>query len=195
MASDAAIAAAVAASYALGTFPTAGLVARSHGRDPTREGSGNPGASNVYRLAGRRAAVTVFAGDLLKGSAAAALGWAVGGRWLAVVCGAVSVLGHCFPVTRGFRGGKGVATAAGYVAVVLPGLAALAVATWAVVARTTRKASLASLVTVTVVVGGVIALRGASRETAILVGTAVLIVARHAGNLARLVRGEERSLQ
>lgn len=195
MASDAALAAAVAAAYALGTFPTAALVARAHGRDPTREGSGNPGASNVYRLAGRRAAATVFAGDVLKGSGAAALGWAVDGRSLAVVCGAVAVLGHCFPVTRGFRGGKGVATAAGFVAVVLPILALLAAATWAVVVRTTRKASLASLATIAVVAVGVVVMRGASRETAILVGTALLIVARHAGNLARLVRGEERSLQ
>ena len=196
MASDAVFAvAAVTAAYALGTFPTANLVGRAHGRDPTREGSGNPGASNVYRLAGRRAAVTVFVGDVLKGSAAAALGWAVDGRPLAVLCGAAAVLGHCFPVTRGFRGGKGVATAAGFLAVVVPPAALAAVVTWAVVARTTRKASLASLVTVTVVVVGVVALRGASVETAVLVGTAALIVARHAGNLARLVRGEERSLQ
>ena len=194
MASDAALAAAVAAAYALGTFPTAALVARAHGRDPTREGSGNPGASNVYRLAGRRAAVTVFAGDVLKGSGAAALGWVVDGRALAVVCGAAAVLGHCFPVTRGFRGGKGVATAAGFVAVVLPILALLAAATWAVIVRTTRKASLASLATNAVVAIGVVVMRGASRETAILLGTALLIVARHAGNLARLVRGEERSL-
>ena len=195
MASDAALAAAVAAAYALGTFPTAGLVARAHGRDPTREGSGNPGASNVYRLAGRRAAATVFAGDVVKGSGAAALGWVVDGRELAVVCGAAAVVGHCFPVTRGFRGGKGVATAAGFVAVVLPALALLAAATWTVLARTTRKASLASLVTVTVAVVGAVVMRDMSRETAILVGTALLIVARHAGNLARLVRGEERSLQ
>lgn len=195
MASDAALAAAVTAAYALGTFPTAGLVGRAHGRDATREGSGNPGASNVYRLAGRRAAVTVFTGDVLKGSGAAALGWAVDGRSLAVVCGAAAVLGHCFPVTRGFRGGKGVATAAGFVAVVLPLLAVLAATTWAVLARTTRKASLASVVTVTVAVVGVVVMRGVSRETAILVGTALLIVARHAGNLARLVHGEERSLQ
>src|SRR5688500_13383057 len=179
MASDAALAAAVTAAYALGTFPTAALVARAHGRDPTRAGSGNPGASNVYRLAGRRAAVVVFAGDVLKGSAAAGLGWAVDGRSLAVVCGAVAVLGHCFPVTRGLRGGKGVATAAGYVAVVVPVLAALAVLTWATLARLTRKASLASLVTVAVVVVGVIAMRGLSCETAVLLGTALLIVVRH----------------
>ena len=195
MASDAALAAAVAAAYALGTFPTAALVARAHGRDPTREGSGNPGASNVYRLAGRRAAAAVFAGDVLKGSGAAALGWAVDGRSLAVVCGAAAVLGHCFPVTRGFRGGKGVATAAGFVAVVLPTLALLAAATWVLVARTTRKASLASLATIAVAATAVVVMRGASTETAILLGTALLIVVRHAGNLARLVRGEERSLQ
>ncbi|HEX2039773.1 MAG TPA: glycerol-3-phosphate acyltransferase [Acidimicrobiales bacterium] len=195
MASDAVLAAAVTAAYALGTFPTASLVARAYGRDPTREGSGNPGASNVYRLAGRRAAAAVFVGDALKGSGAAALGWAVDGRSLAAACGAVAVLGHCFPVTRGLRGGKGVATGAGVLAVMLPGLAAAAAVTWAALARLTRKASLASLVAVVLVVVGLFALRGLSRETAVLLGTALLVVARHAGNLARLFRGEERSLQ
>src|SRR5687767_8973239 len=64
----------VVCAYLLGTFPTAVLVARSRGHDVTREGSGNPGATNVYRVAGRRAAVLVFAGDFLKGVLAAAAG-------------------------------------------------------------------------------------------------------------------------
>lgn len=195
MASDAAPVAAVLASYLVGTFPTATLVGRSHGHDPSREGSGNPGASNVYRLAGRRAAALVFAGDFLKGVAAAALGAAAGGRVAALSCGAAAVVGHCYPVTRRFRGGKGVATGAGFVAAVFPVVIAAAVVVWVVVVRATHKASLASLGAVVVSLAGVVALRGLGAETAIVTATALLVVARHAGNLARLMRGEERSVQ
>src|SRR2546421_3853856 len=69
----------VALSYLLGTFPTALIVARLAGYDPTTEGSRNPGASNVYRLAGARAGLAVFLGDAAKGAAAAAIGRAAGG--------------------------------------------------------------------------------------------------------------------
>src|SRR4051794_404859 len=108
----------VALAYFAGTFPTAALATRRTGHDPAQEGSGNPGASNVYRLAGRRAGAIVFGGDLLKGALAALAGLAAGGRALGLACGIAAVIGHIFPVTRRFRGGKGVATAAG-MAVVL----------------------------------------------------------------------------
>ena len=182
-------------SYALGTFPTAALVGRSHGHDPTREGSGNPGATNVYRLAGRRAAALVFAGDFLKGVAAAALGAAAGDRTLALACGAAAVLGHCYPVTRRFRGGKGVATGGGFVTAVFPPTVAAAAVAWIVVVRLTRKASSASLVAVGVTLAGVAILAGVGVDTAIVTAAALLVVARHAGNLARLMRGEERTLR
>src|SRR5919109_613291 len=132
MASDAAV---LLVSYVLGTFPTASLVGRAYGLDPTRQGSGNPGATNVYRLAGRRAAVLVFAGDFLKGVAAVALGAAVGDRTLALAFGAAAVVGHCYPATRRFRGGKGVATGAGLVASVFPGVLAVAAVGWLTVVR------------------------------------------------------------
>jgi glycerol-3-phosphate acyltransferase PlsY len=182
-------------AYAVGMFPTAALVARAHGRDVTREGSGNPGASNVYRLAGKRAGLEVFAGDFLKGVVATAAGLALGGRHLALATGAAAVVGHCFPVTRRFRGGKGVATAAGFVAVIEPLLALVAVALWGLVARTTHKASLASIAVVVVIPVGIVVRRGPSWESLVVIAVALLIVARHAGNLARLIRGEERSLR
>src|SRR5689334_17894800 len=99
-------------AYLAGMFPTARLVGGRTGHDPTHEGSGNPGASNVYRLAGRRAGAMVFLGDFAKGALAAGVGLAVGGRALGLACGAAAVAGHIAPVTRRFRGGKGVATAA-----------------------------------------------------------------------------------
>src|SRR4051812_39921960 len=85
-------------AYLLGTFPTARLVA---GR-AIEGGSGNPGASNAFRVAGARAGALVFAGDVAKGAAAAGTGLALHGRPLAFACGGAAVIVHCFPVTRRF---------------------------------------------------------------------------------------------
>ncbi|HEY8543809.1 MAG TPA: glycerol-3-phosphate acyltransferase [Acidimicrobiales bacterium] len=132
-------AAAVAVAYVLGTLPAAHLAARRHGVDPTAVGSGNPGTTNVLRNVGRTAGLLTLAGDLGKGAAAAGLGWAVDGRTLAVACGAAAVVGHVAPVTRGFRGGKGVATGVGMALATFPLAAAVGIAlfagTWAVLRR------------------------------------------------------------
>jgi acyl phosphate:glycerol-3-phosphate acyltransferase len=185
----------VVASYFLGTFPTALLVGRSRGVDPTLAGSGNPGATNVARTAGRRAGVLTFAGDAAKGAGAAALGWAVGGHGLGVACGLAAVAGHVLPLTRGFRGGKGVATAAGMAVVLFPAAAAVAAVAFglAVVAtRTVSAGSIAGAVTLPVAAAAFGAPGG---EVAALVVCAVLIVARHRDNIARLRRGAERELR
>ena len=84
----------LALSYLLGTFPTALIVARLAGHDPTKEGSGNPGASNVYRLAGAQAGMAVFLGDAAKGAIATGMGRAAGGPRLALACGIAAVVGH-----------------------------------------------------------------------------------------------------
>ena len=98
-------------AWLLGTFPSALLVARAHGRDVTTEGSGNPGATNVTRLLGWRAGAVVLLCDFAKGAIAAGVGLLVGGRPGAYVLGVAAILGHTFPLYR--KGGKGVATAAG----------------------------------------------------------------------------------
>jgi glycerol-3-phosphate acyltransferase PlsY len=184
----------VLGAYVVGSFPTAGLVSERQGHDPSTEGSGNPGATNVYRLMGRRAAALVLVGDLGKGLAAAALGDAVAGRAGLFACGAAAVVGHCFPVGRWRAGGKGVATAAGVCVVAFPAVAAVAAVVWIAIAVATRKASLASLLALTFVpVAAAIAGRPAV-EVAAAVAIAALVVLRHRGNLGRLLRGEERSL-
>ena len=104
----------VVPAYLLGTFPTAIVVGRRVGRDPTAEGSGNPGASNTFRTMGRRAGATVLVGDVAKGALAAALGLLSGNRAVGVAGGLAAVLGHVAPATRRFRGGKGVATGRGH---------------------------------------------------------------------------------
>ena len=104
------------AGYLLGTFPTAALVGRLTGHDPTAEGSGNPGATNVYGTSGRGAGAADPLIDLAKGVIAAGIGLAVGDHTLGVLTGAAAVLGHVVPLTRPTLGGKGVATAAGMAA-------------------------------------------------------------------------------
>jgi glycerol-3-phosphate acyltransferase PlsY len=187
--------ASVAVAYVLGTFPSALLAGGRRGVDPTQSGSGNPGTTNVLRTAGRQAAALTLVGDAGKGAAAAALGWVVGGHGLGLACGIAAVVGHVAPVTRGFRGGKGVATAAGMVAVLYPLLAVVGGMAFVVVLAVTRIVSVASMtavVAVPVVAGVFAAVAGASgREPAELALCAVLVVARHADNIRRLSRGDE----
>lgn len=183
------------AAYLLGTYPTATLVATARGRDVLAEGSGNPGATNVYRIAGARAGVVVLLGDLVKGAAAALLGYATGGRGLALAAGAAAVVGHCFPATRRFRGGKGVASAAGMSIVLFPAVASVLGVIWIVVARALNKASLASVL---VFVGLPVAVAFSGRpatEVAAISAVAALVIARHSRNIARLIKGEERELR
>ena len=185
----------VVPAYLLGTFPTAILVGRSQGRDPTREGSGNPGASNTMRTMGRRAGALVLLGDLGKGAAATGLGWALGGRAVGVACGMAAILGHVVPVTRGFRGGKGVATGAGMALVVLPLPALLLGVLWGSVTKLTGAASAGS---VAVAAGLPVAAAVSGRpigEVAAFAGCGGLVLLRHRDNIDRLRRGEEASLR
>jgi glycerol-3-phosphate acyltransferase PlsY len=181
----------VVPSYLLGTFPTGLLVGRRHGHDPTAEGSGNPGATNVARVAGRGAGVLVLLGDLLKGAIPAAIGVAVGGVTLGLACGAAAVLGHVAPATRQFRGGKGVATASGMVIVCYPALSLVVGAVFVLTALLTRRVSAASLA-MAVALPLILALSGQPGiDVAIAAGVSGCVIARHHANIARLLRGQE----
>jgi glycerol-3-phosphate acyltransferase PlsY len=181
----------VAAGYLLGTFPTAMLIGRLTGHDPSAEGSGNPGATNVYRTSGRAAGAAVLLVDVAKGALAAAIGLLVGDHTLGVVAGSAAAIGHLAPVTRGFRGGKGVATGAGMAAVCYPGLSLLLGLGFALAVVLTRRVSvgsllLALLLPIGVAVGGY---PGIEVLVTALLSAAVII--RHHENIRRLRRGEE----
>ncbi|MDY7101396.1 MAG: glycerol-3-phosphate acyltransferase [Actinomycetota bacterium] len=187
-------AAVVASCYLLGTFPTALVVGRARGLDPTSAGSGNPGASNVYRLAGRRAGLVVALVDVAKGAAAAGLGLALDGRVLGLSCGLAAVVGHILPVTRPGRGGKGVATSAGMALVLWPLVGLAAAVTFGVVARLTRVAAIGSLVACVVVVAGVGVVTTSMTEVAFAAALAILVITRHRANVSRLLRRVEHRL-
>ncbi len=182
----------VVAAYLIGTFPTAQMVGARLGVDPTRSGSGNPGATNVLRTAGRRAGALVFLGDALKGAIPAAAGLAIDGRGLGVACWVAAVLGHVFPLTRRLRGGKGVATAGGGAHVLYPLIGLVLLAVFAVVAVLSRTAAVASIA-IAVLLPILVAVSGSPAwEVVAAVGVSLLVVARHAGNIQRLVHREER---
>jgi acyl phosphate:glycerol-3-phosphate acyltransferase len=180
-------------AWLLGTFPSAQLAARiAGGRDVTREGSGNPGASNVGRLIGWKWGVAVLVADFAKGAIAAGVGLWVDGRPGAFVLGLAAVLGHTLPLYR--KGGKGVATAGGALTVLYPWIALVLAVVWFVVARLMHKASLASLL-IAVAFPVAVAVTGhALWEDLVVAALAVLIIARHGGNIRRLVRHEENDL-
>jgi glycerol-3-phosphate acyltransferase PlsY len=183
----------VPAGYLLGTFPSAVLVARARGVDITKQGSGNPGASNVIRVLGWKAGAVVMLADFAKGAAAAGIGLAAGGRPGAYVVGIAAVVGHTYPFGR--KGGKGVAAAGGMMFVLFP-LEVLALATvWIVISKVTHKASIASLLVIVAFPCTVAVLGYAGWEIAVLATVAVLLVARHAANIRRLVTHEEHDLQ
>jgi glycerol-3-phosphate acyltransferase PlsY len=184
----------VAAAYLLGTFPSASIVARASGVDITTFGSGNPGASNVTRALGWRKGLVVFVLDALKGAVATLIGLWVGGRAGGYVLGAAAILGHIFPVTRRFRGGKGVATGAGALVVLHPVVAAVLAVLWLGVSRLTGKAAVASIAAVVATPIG-LALTGVPAwEFLATLGVCALVAVRHAGNVRRLLRREEPTL-
>lgn len=181
-------------AYLFGTFPSAILIARANGVDISTFGSGNPGASNVTRALGWRVGVWVYVLDAGKGAMAAGLGLLVDGLPMAYWCGAAAVVGHMFPVTRRFRGGKGVATGSGVLLVVQPLLAPLAVGLWWAVTKLTGKAALGSVVAVVLVPVGLVVQRAPAWEFLAVAGVCALIVLKHAPNIVRLIRREEHSL-
>jgi acyl phosphate:glycerol-3-phosphate acyltransferase len=184
-----AVALLVPVAWLLGTFPTAVLVARAKGRDVLREGSGNPGASNVARVVGWRLGAVVLLADFAKGAIATGLGLWVDGRPGAYILGFAAVIGHTFPLYR--KGGKGVAAAGGMLAVLFPLITLGLFVLWVIVARVLHKASLASLL---VTIAFPIAVALASHEVwedVVVSALALLIIARHAPNIRRLLRRQE----
>ena len=183
----------VAGGYLLGSIATAVLVSRALGTaDPRSGGSGNPGATNVLRLAGRRAAALTLAGDVVKGVVPVLAARAVDlppGE--VALVGLAAFLGHLYPVFFGFRGGKGVATALGALLGMEPLLGAGVLATWLVVVGVSRYSSLAALVASVLAPGYAWVLSGHPGVVGAVSVMAALLVWRHRANIRRLLAGEE----
>jgi glycerol-3-phosphate acyltransferase PlsY len=182
-------------SYVLGSMPVAGVVAGTAGHDPTREGSGNPGASNVFRVAGVKAGVVVLLGDVLKGLAPTLMGLAVDGRPLGLAAGLAAMVGHIAPLGRLRRGGKGVATLGGTTLGLYPLGAAALIVVWLLVAAKAKVASVASLVVVGVLPVVVAASSRSWGEVAAVAAASAIVALRHRANIERLMAGQEHQLR
>lgn len=187
--------ASILVGYAFGLFPSASIVAKRAGVDVHHQGSGNPGASNITRLMGWKAGVLVFAMDGAKGVSAAGVGALADGRVGAYICGIAAVVGHIYPATHKFKGGKGVATGAGVILAVAPLVSVVVIGTWFVISRATGKSSLASIVTVALVPIGIAVRGGTAWEVLGIIAVCALIIARHAENIKRLLAGAEHGLK
>ena len=183
-------------SYVLGTFPTAHIVAGLVGHDPTAEGSGNPGATNVYRVAGKKAGAIVLIGDLLKGVAPSLVCLLIDGRTLALAAGMAAVIGHVAPITRKFNGGKGVATLTGLSSVLYPFVTLGAFIIWIPLMKLFKRASLGSIIVVLLLPLGVLIMPETRWYEVIVTGSASAVVtARHHENIKRLFKGEEKAIE
>lgn len=181
-------------SYLLGSISSALILAKRRGVDLRHEGSGNPGATNVARVLGERAGRLVLVFDAGKGALPALLARVALGPddpWTAAT-GAAAALGHCFPVWHGFRGGKGAATAAGVLLVLVPPAGLAAAGTFFALKKLTKRASVGSIGGALVGAGATLALLGPASPRTWMAGALLgLVLVRHADNLGRIVRGEE----
>ena len=183
------------ATYLLGAIPTSYLVVRLiKGQDLRKLGSGNLGATNLFRVLGWRYAIPVGAFDLLKGAVPVLLfaPRVDGSQVTAILLGIAAVIGHVFSVFVGFKGGKGVATGAGVVLGLAPWAFLAALAAWLLVLKVSGYVSLASMVASGVLVPATYLLHPERRDIFwIFAGLAVAIVALHWRNIRRLAAGTE----
>jgi len=185
----------VALGYLAGSVPFAFLLARRRGVDLRRVGSGNIGAANVLRTSGVAHALAAVGLDAAKGAAAVIVAERLtGGPATPVAAGLAAVIGHSYPVWLRFRGGKGVATAAGVFAVLTPAAAALAGAVFVLAIWMTRYISVGSIAAVVTLAVATAATDGPGAVSVGAVIAALIIVHRHRANLGRLVAGTERRI-
>lgn len=196
-------------SYLLGAIPFGYLIAKAKGINIFEKGSGNIGATNVGRWLGKRIGFLVFVLDFLKGALPTFLAGFVPESMqetmiphlFPVMAGLSAFLGHCFPVYLKFRGGKGVATGAGVVTILMPLATLTALVTWFIIVSVTWQVAIASIaapITICAVHIGRTSQPFASSAiliTAFALGITLLIIIRHHSNIRNLLNGQERILK
>ena len=196
----------VLAGYLLGSIPTGFLVAEARGVDIRKVGSGNIGATNVFRYLGKPAGVFVLIVDALKGLLAVIVvaplmaGWfypdanLLEREWFEICAGAAAILGHNYTCWLYFKGGKGIATSAGVLGALVPGPLAIILGVWIIVFALTRYVSLASIcASFTLPFASL--LTGRSLKMIIVTAVmAVLAIYKHKANIKRLIAGTETRL-
>lgn len=180
-------------AYLLGSLSSAILLSKLMGfTDPRTDGSNNPGATNVLRIAGKRAAFFTLLGDGLKGLIPVFMAqWIVGDHLLVALTGFCAFLGHCFPVYFNFRGGKGVATALAVSVAFNWIVGAVIIINWLLFAQVFKISSLAAIISFTALPFLIYWQEASLAITGIFSLMSVILIWRHKGNIQRLLQGNE----
>ena len=190
----------VLAAYLIGSVSFAVVISKLFSLpDPHSYGSGNPGATNVLRTGNKAAAAFTLVGDGAKGWLAVFLAQYFGPQagvepWTLAAVALAAFVGHLFPVFHRFKGGKGVATAAGIMLGIAPWLAAVALGVWLLVALVFRISSMASLAAALTAPIFAFYLLGNDAQAWVFIPIALLLVWRHKGNIQKLLQGSETSI-
>lgn len=181
-------------SYLIGSIPTALILSSRKNIDIRQQGSGNIGATNSFRVLGKKAGFFVAFIDILKGVIPALIAYLYGGDELAVVAAFAVIIGHSFSIFANFKGGKGIATGAGAVMVLNPIAVISGILLFFLLLFLTKYASLSSIIAASSV-----ALLTWVLDDSIVVKVGVTIMVgfvifRHRSNIARLIRGEEKKV-
>ncbi|MEB3186678.1 MAG: glycerol-3-phosphate 1-O-acyltransferase PlsY [bacterium] len=183
---------AILGAYVLGSVPSGVLIARASGRDLLTEGSGNIGATNVWRTLGPVPGLMCFTLDGLKGAIPAASGFGLqGASWWPVLLGLFAILGHVWSIFLRFRGGKAVATGVGVLGALTPGVALGALGTWVLVLAVGRIVSLASVLAAMSLPLWSLLVPVSGPVQVLLWTVAIAIPVLHRGNLNRIRSGTE----
>ena len=184
---------AIIAAYLLGSVPFAMISSTLFGlADPRSYGSGNPGATNVLRSGNKKAALLTLLGDALKGWAAVFVAQKMGVSEVQIGLVALAVfLGHLYPIFLKFKGGKGVATAAGVLLAFDPLLGLAVAVTWLLVAFTSRYSSLAAVLAAVMAPVYAMLMHGAGNAVIVVGLIAMALVGKHWQNIQRLIAGQE----
>jgi len=184
----------VVVAYLLGATPTSYLVGRLCGVDLRREGSGNLGATNAFRVLGWKPALPILIVDVAKGwlpTYAFPLWAGRASPWWALLFGAAAIVGHVYSVWVGFRGGKGVATSAGVLLALAPVALLIGFLIWFGIVLSTGYVSLASIIAAPAVALAVAVLSGSGPVLWLTIAVAVFIIWAHRSNIRRLAASQE----
>ena len=181
------------AAYLIGSIPTGLILGKAIWKKDLRQyGSHNIGATNAWRILGRKAGLLIFILDFLKGQVGVLLGaWRFALPGAMVLGGFAAIIGHMFPIFLGFKGGKGVATALGVIAALMPKVTAIVFIVWLVLTLITRYVSVASIVAAVLTPILAAVFKEPTIYFLFVLLAAVVIVFRHRENIQRLKAGRE----
>lgn len=179
-------------AYFIGNISPSTIIARAHGIDIKKEGSGNAGTTNALRVLGKKAAVITLVIDILKGVAAVLIGTLLAGQTGAMGCALCVILGHIWPLIYKFRGGKGIATSFGALLALNPLLALLELAIVAAVTLISKRMSAGSIAGLVCLPFMCIFME--PDFTIIAAVISVIMLIKHRENIVRLIHGEEPKL-